>query len=191
MKTNPDGEMILETPMILAIAMGEAIKEVEVEEDLVVVVEKASEEDLVEVVTTTEEVITIVAVHLDVDTEVVVVVTKKKKVIVTLLAMTVGVEIKVKPGELDQAHQVVMITQKVPIKKMEEEEDLVLVEVSAVISLIAGQVPTQLLKHTQTKMILQALGECEEADSEEVVEEAALMFLIQLTLLTRKLVQFT
>ena len=64
-------------------------------------------------------------------------------------------------------------------------------EVTAHNNQIAEQALTQLHNRSQTKMILQALGECEEADSEEVVEEAALMFLIQLTLLTRKLVQFT
>lgn len=161
------GEMIQEVEMILvdqaamvaAMQVVAASVEVEVAEEVVEAAE-ATEEDSVVIVKIIEVVVTAsVEVLPAVVIEVVVVATKKRKVTTVLLAVTAGEEIRVKPGELDQAQQEVMITLEAHIKRMVAEEVTVFVVDSMELLQTTEQVLIQLLNNTQIKMIHQALEE--------------------------------
>jgi hypothetical protein len=108
---------------------------------------------------------------------------KKEIAIATVTPEEIPGVVEIRLGELDQVQLEVMTTKEgeALIRKIQAEEATALAADSAhPTHQRAEQALTQLLSLTQTRTILQAMEECVvDKDSEEAVEEAALMSLIQ------------
>lgn len=115
--------------------------------------------------------------------EAVVVAIKKEIAIATATPEEIPGVVEIRLGELDQVQLEVMTTKEgeALIRKIQAEEATALAaDLAHPTHQRAEQALTQLLSLTQTRTILQAMEECVvDKDSEEAVEEAALMSLTQ------------